>query len=169
MVRDEEIAEALDSLIRESTPFQISSINSVVSQLESKLGHDLSHKLDFIRSQIHLLFRSQHSHSQPPSPQPASRQKQPEDHFTQQQVTNFSAGPPNFTPQRSEDLNFRRDPATASPAEPAGGPVAAPEAPSQERFVRFWCLFRFDLLCGCWENEGIWLKLRILRGLFAVG
>lgn len=132
MVTDEAIAEALDSLIRESTPSQFTSINGVVLQLESKLGLNLSHKLDFIRSQIHLFFQSHQPQSQPPPPQPPSQQQPPKDHFTLQQATNFSTGPPNFAPHRTEDLNFRRDPTPAPPAEPTGGPVAVPEAPPQE-------------------------------------
>ena len=142
MVTDEAIAEALDSLIRESTPSQFTSINGVVLQLESKLGLNLSHKLDFIRSQIHLFFQSHQPQSQPPPPQPPSQQQPPKDPFTLQQATNFSTGPPNFAPHRTEDLNFRRDPTPAPPAEPTGGPVAVPEAPPQERFVSLWCLFQ---------------------------
>ena len=130
MVTDEAIAEALNSLIHESTLSQFTSINGVVVELESKLGFDLSHKLDFIRSQIHLLFQS---------PQPQSQHQPPKDHFTLQQATNFSNASVNFAPQRIENLNFRQDPTPAPQAEPSGGPAPVSEGSPQERFVSLWC------------------------------
>ncbi|XP_051135811.1 uncharacterized protein LOC127254637 [Andrographis paniculata] len=57
-VTEQQLAEALESILLDTTAF--TSLNGVVQQLESKLGVDLSHKLDFIRGQIHhFLLRSQ--------------------------------------------------------------------------------------------------------------
>ncbi|KAL3508423.1 hypothetical protein ACH5RR_027824 [Cinchona calisaya] len=63
-VSDPDIAEALGALLRESNPNNpaFTSLNGIVQHLESKLGLNLSHKIDFIRSQIQLYF-------QPPPPQ----------------------------------------------------------------------------------------------------
>lgn len=87
MVSDQDIAEALQSLLRESRPnFQFSSLGAVVHQLESKLGFDLTHKVDFIRNQIQFLYGSHLPHTSNPHfvlnqnpvvPQPAPSQLPP--------------------------------------------------------------------------------------------
>ncbi|KZV56373.1 hypothetical protein F511_00370 [Dorcoceras hygrometricum] len=63
VVTEHQIAEELTSLLSGANSF--TSLNGVVQQLESKLGVDLSQKIDFIRSQIHhfLLLQSQ-THNQ---------------------------------------------------------------------------------------------------------
>ncbi|XP_057540490.1 uncharacterized protein LOC130818357 [Amaranthus tricolor] len=63
MVSDQEIAEGIESLFRETNPNSFTSLNDVVVRLQSKLGFDLTHKIDFIRAHISLLFTSQ-----PPAP-----------------------------------------------------------------------------------------------------
>lgn len=87
MVSDQEIADALESLLRQTNPnTNLTSLNGVVQHLQSKLGLDLTHKLDFIRAQIHYLLR-------PPPPK---------DHFAPHQSPNFHPLPshqnPNFNP-----------------------------------------------------------------------
>ncbi|XP_074320187.1 uncharacterized protein LOC141656988 [Silene latifolia] len=56
MASDKEIAEGLESLFRDTNPNSFSSLNDVILRLQSNLGFDLSHKIDFIRSHISLLF-----------------------------------------------------------------------------------------------------------------
>ncbi|KAM1008974.1 hypothetical protein FF1_005303 [Malus domestica] len=70
MVSDQEIAEAVETVLRQSGPNDVASVNAVVQQLEAKLGLDLSHKAAFIRDQINFLLRP---FAQPPQP--------PKDHF----------------------------------------------------------------------------------------
>ncbi|KAF7150987.1 hypothetical protein RHSIM_Rhsim02G0099300 [Rhododendron simsii] len=73
MVSDQEIARGVETVLRQSDPNAVTTLNGVVQQLEGKLGLDLSHKAGFIRDQINLLLRSP-----PPTPQPTHPQK---DHF----------------------------------------------------------------------------------------
>ncbi|KAL6311056.1 hypothetical protein AAG906_011741 [Vitis piasezkii] len=105
MVTDEAIAEALDSLIRESTPSQFTSINGVVLQLESKLGLNLSHKLDFIRSQIHLFFQSHQPQSQPP-PRSHPHNSNPERPFYSTASNQFLNWPSQFRPSPHRGPQF---------------------------------------------------------------
>ncbi|KAL6999183.1 hypothetical protein U1Q18_000343 [Sarracenia purpurea var. burkii] len=118
MVSDQDIAQALNSLLRETNPSSIlTSLNGVVQQLESKLGLDLTHKIDFIRNQIHLFLR-------PPPPSPPQpphfqqnhhhqHQNPPKDHFVLHQNANFHAVPSQLPPnyaalhQQSDELGFR--------------------------------------------------------------
>ncbi|EYU27702.1 hypothetical protein ABFS82_13G132300 [Erythranthe guttata] len=58
MVSDQEIAEGVETVLRQSDPNAVTSLNSVVQQLEAKLGLELSHKTEFIRDQITFLLRS---------------------------------------------------------------------------------------------------------------
>ena len=67
MASDQEIAEGLNALFRETNPNSFTSLNDVILRLQSKLGVDLSQKIDFIRAQITLLFSSA-----PPPPPPSS-------------------------------------------------------------------------------------------------
>ncbi|XP_030972340.1 hormone receptor 4 [Quercus lobata] len=87
MVSDQEIAKGVESVLRQSDPNAVNSLNGVVQQVEAKLGLDLSHKAGFIRDQINFLLRS---HPQQPQPQPPQQQQQqppqqqqqpPRDHF----------------------------------------------------------------------------------------
>ncbi|CAK7345058.1 unnamed protein product [Dovyalis caffra] len=58
MVTDQDIAKGVETVLRQSDPSAVTSLNGVVQQLEAKLGLDLSHKAAFIRDQINLLLRS---------------------------------------------------------------------------------------------------------------
>ncbi|KAG7957764.1 hypothetical protein I3843_11G191500 [Carya illinoinensis] len=82
----EELAQAIASVFNGSNPNNsgkaFTNLNAVLQELKSKLGLDLSHKLDFIRSQIHFLFRSQ-----PPPSSP------PKDHFALHPNPNFHPSP----------------------------------------------------------------------------
>ncbi|KAK6132990.1 hypothetical protein DH2020_033281 [Rehmannia glutinosa] len=107
VVTDQQLAEALDSLLRETNAF--TSLNGVVQQLESKLGVNLSHKIDFIRSQIHhfLLLQSQPQNFMP------HHHHQQKDHFVFHQNPNFHPVPsphlpPNFVVHHpTEGYGFR--------------------------------------------------------------
>lgn len=63
MVSDQEIAEGLEALFRETNPNSFNSLNEVIIRLQSKLGFDLSNKIDFIRAHINFLFNTP-----PPAP-----------------------------------------------------------------------------------------------------
>ncbi|XP_057486400.1 uncharacterized protein LOC130772527 [Actinidia eriantha] len=108
VVSDQDIAQALESLLRETNPSTtLTSLNGVVQQLQSKLGFDLTHKVDFIRNQIHLLLLR----STPPQP-PHFHQQQQKDHFALHQNPNFQPVPPQFPlnfalHQHPNDLGFR--------------------------------------------------------------
>ncbi|XVF26175.1 hypothetical protein REPUB_Repub13aG0276400 [Reevesia pubescens] len=110
MVSDQEIARGVETLLRQSDPNAITTLNGVVQQLEAKLGLDLSHKAGFIRDQINLLLRPPQTQTQPP----------PKDHFTLQHHPQYASHqhqhfPPHFALQHhsqfpSHDLNFRQHP-----------------------------------------------------------
>ncbi|KAL3821088.1 hypothetical protein ACJIZ3_006993 [Penstemon smallii] len=106
-VTEQQIAEALESLLREANVF--TSLNGVVQQLESKLGVNLGHKIDFIRSQIHHFLLLQ---SQAQSFIPHQHQLQ-RNHFALHQNPNFNPVPsphlpPNFTVRHpARDYGFR--------------------------------------------------------------
>ncbi|CAI9787797.1 unnamed protein product [Fraxinus pennsylvanica] len=77
----------------------------------SKIGFDLSHKIDFIRNQIHsfILLQSQ-------APNILSHQNQQKDHFALQHNLNFHPVPsaqPNFAVHPPENYGYR--PATHQP------------------------------------------------------
>ncbi|XAR56754.1 hypothetical protein NMG60_11037341 [Bertholletia excelsa] len=118
MVSDQDIAKALESLLRETNySFTLTTLNGVIQQLESKLGLDLSHKVDFIHSQIQLFFRSHRPPPPPPQQQPPQlhhqlHQPSPKDHFVLHQNPNFQAAssqlPPNFAlQQHATEIGFR--------------------------------------------------------------
>ncbi|KAF7803829.1 Upstream activation factor subunit UAF30 [Senna tora] len=91
MVSDQDIAKGVESLLRESDPNSIATLNGVVQQLEARLGLDLSHKAGFIRDQIDLLLRS-HPQALPPHAPP------PKDPFTLHHHPQFqSTHPHHFT------------------------------------------------------------------------
>ncbi|XP_020265920.1 uncharacterized protein LOC109841382 [Asparagus officinalis] len=56
VISDQEISRCLESLLRHSALGSVTSVNGVVSHLESELGLDLSHKTSFIRDQIQLFL-----------------------------------------------------------------------------------------------------------------
>ncbi|XWS18128.1 hypothetical protein CRYUN_Cryun32bG0015400 [Craigia yunnanensis] len=127
MGSDQEIARGVETLLRQSDPNAITTLNGVVQQLEAKLGLDLSHKAGFIRDQINLLLRPSQTHTQPP----------PEGHFTLQHHPQFPSHhhqqfPSHFALQHhsqfpSHDLNFRQHPPQPHPQPPA--PLTAQPPP----------------------------------------
>ncbi|PSR85279.1 Upstream activation factor subunit spp27 like [Actinidia chinensis var. chinensis] len=127
VVSDQDIAQALESLLRETNPsITLTSLNGVVQQLQSKLGFDLTHKVDFIRNQIHLLLLR--STPQPPH----FHHHQQKDHFALHQNPNFQPVPPQFPlnfalHQHPNDLGFR-------PQQPPP-PPPPPPATKTESFV----------------------------------
>ncbi|KAL3644072.1 hypothetical protein CASFOL_012004 [Castilleja foliolosa] len=110
VVTEQQVWEALVSLLREANTF--TSLNGVVQQLESKLGVNLSHKIDFIRTQIHhfILLQSQPQNFMPHHYHHPQQQK---DQFTLHQNPNFHPAPPPHLPpnfaahQFSEGYGFR--------------------------------------------------------------
>ncbi|KAK9084701.1 hypothetical protein Sjap_025112 [Stephania japonica] len=105
MVSDQEIANGVESLLRQANPNAVTTINGVVQQLEAKLGLDLSHKAGFIRDQIDLLLR--HHHARPPPPPPPTTTTHKDNHHFVYQFQNpqFQQLPPRFTLTRP-DLGF---------------------------------------------------------------
>ncbi|XP_030453332.1 la-related protein 6B-like [Syzygium oleosum] len=114
MATDQEISQALQSLIRDSsTPNKpnapaLTSFNDVVHQLQSKLGVDLSHRLDFIRAQIRLLLYPSPppQHVAPPPPPPTTALAPPKDHFVLHPHHHHPQQPPNFHPSPSAFHSF---------------------------------------------------------------
>ncbi|XP_031404758.1 SWI/SNF-related matrix-associated actin-dependent regulator of chromatin subfamily D member 1-like isoform X2 [Punica granatum] len=105
MATDQEISQALQAVLRESAGPK-TTFSDVVQQLQSKLGGlDLSHKLDFIRSQIQLLF-------QPPPPQQHQQQK---DHHH-----------PFALPQQNPSYHHNPSPSAFHSFPPAHVPVPHP-------------------------------------------
>lgn len=165
MVSDQELAEALESLLRQANPnTSFTSLHDVVQQLESKLGLDLSHKVEFIRNQIHVLFRPQQPQQQQQQQIVHHRVPPPQkDHFAPQQSHVFHPTPAqNFALHRTEEFAFRpqQSPAppvdkieaygsTASAAKTADIVASAVEQPaetSKERSVLFCFCFCFVFL-----------------------
>ncbi|XP_077221787.1 SWIB complex BAF60b domain-containing protein [Tasmannia lanceolata] len=122
MVSDQEIANGLESVLRQTGPNAVISFNGVVQQLEAKLGLDLSHKASFIRDQIDLLIRP------------------PKDHFALQHHPQFQSIHPQFTPHihhphphHHHEVGFRSQPVFSPPPPPQQQPnvvVAAPAPPA---------------------------------------
>ncbi|KAL8098702.1 hypothetical protein AgCh_031448 [Apium graveolens] len=122
MVTDQDIAESVETLLREANPnfTTYTSLHDVVQQLESKLGFNLSHKIDFIRTHIQYLLR----------PPPQLLHPQPhKDHFALQQHPIFHPAPPrtsfgvrptsqelSFRPPQSQQLQFDTYAAAAATA-----------------------------------------------------
>ena len=149
MVTDQEISQALQTLIQESSSSISSGLtfNGVVQQLETKLGGvDLSHKADFIRAQIQLIFRShpttvphqQHQHHHQHHHQPPPPTTQLNDRYAPHQN-------PNYHPSSSAFQTFSLQPQQSQPPpQPkhdvpvAEESVSAAERP-KEGFVPF-CL-----------------------------
>ncbi|KAL3851162.1 hypothetical protein ACJIZ3_013044 [Penstemon smallii] len=128
---EQQIAEGLESLLRETNTF--TSLNGVVQQLESKLGVDLRHKIDFIRSQIHHFLLQ----FQPQSFLPVHHQQQlQKDHFALYQTPNFHPAPfpqlpPNFNVRHpAQDYGFRPAPP------PQSQPSQPPPTPTSPRMVK---------------------------------
>ncbi|CAH8357483.1 unnamed protein product [Eruca vesicaria subsp. sativa] len=124
MVSDQDLAKGVETLLRQSDPTSLTSLSSVVHQLEAKLGLDLSDKTNFIRDQIDLLLRSPHpppsssSIAQPPPPPPPPQQLHfgvnvpAKGHFALHPPSQ-QYPPPHFAlqpspPYHSYDLNFQQ-------------------------------------------------------------
>ncbi|KAF8414196.1 hypothetical protein HHK36_002196 [Tetracentron sinense] len=133
MVSDQEIANGLESLLRQSDPNTFTSLNGVVQQLQEKLGFDLSHKAGFIRDQIDILLRS---NIQP---------HLPKDHFALQYHPQFQNSHPQIPPHFAlhhhphEELNFQCPPPQQPPpvtkTDAFVQNVAAAEMPKERVFV----------------------------------
>uniref|UniRef100_A0A0D3BKY0 DM2 domain-containing protein n=1 Tax=Brassica oleracea var. oleracea TaxID=109376 RepID=A0A0D3BKY0_BRAOL len=78
MVSDQDLARGVETLLRQSDPTSLTSLTSVVHQLEAKLGLDLSDKTNFIRDHINLLLRS------PPPASASSSTPHPPPQYLQQ-------------------------------------------------------------------------------------
>ncbi|KAG9455144.1 hypothetical protein H6P81_008048 [Aristolochia fimbriata] len=117
MVSDQDIANGVASVLRQSDPNAVASVTGVVQQLEAKLGLDLSHKAAFISDQIDLLLRSQHhskdhfalqnrQHFQ--SPQPPQQQQQQQPQLFHLVHPPSSSAPTPFTLQPYQHNSFSR-------------------------------------------------------------
>ena len=138
MVSDQDIAKGVESLLRQSDPNSITSINAVVQQLEAKLGLNLAHKAGFIRDQIDLLLRS---HPQPFLSHPPPHK----DHFALQHHPQFPTTnphhqfPPHFTlhPHPPPDeINFRLPHPSPAAAPPPQHPTLMAQVAPQPTVVK---------------------------------
>lgn len=133
MVSDQDIAKGVESLLRESDPNSITTLNGVVQQLEARLGLDLSHRAGFIRDQIDFLLRS-HPRAFPPHAPP------PKDPFALQHQPQFPSThphhfPSHFTPHphpHPDEINFRQPPPPPVAAQPP--PPPQPQVAKAETF-----------------------------------
>ncbi|XP_057765023.1 uncharacterized protein LOC130985875 isoform X2 [Salvia miltiorrhiza] len=102
MVSDQEIAQAVEAVLRQSDPNAVTSLNGVVQRLEAKLGLSLAHKAEFIRDQITFLLRSHPvpKDQLPPQPHPHYLIPQPfhQPHFALQQQTDPAFTQPPLPP-----------------------------------------------------------------------
>ncbi|KAF5742122.1 putative brg-1 associated factor [Tripterygium wilfordii] len=131
MVSDQEIAKGVETVLRQSDPNVVTSVDGVVQQLEAKLGLDLSDKTGLIRDQINLLLRAHPTTPQqrPPPPPPQPQQLPQKGHFALQHPQQFlqlpqhsQQFPSHFVlhPQTQhlgfpQDLNFRQHPVPSPP------------------------------------------------------
>ncbi|CAG7887300.1 unnamed protein product [Brassica rapa] len=120
MVSDQDLAKVVETLLRQSDPTSLTCLNSVVHQLEAKLGLDLTEKTSFIRDQISHLLRAAHppassasaSTLQPPPSQHFGGNDPAKGHFTHNHPSQFSASHSQHfalqPPYYSYDLNFQQ-------------------------------------------------------------
>ncbi|KAH6826925.1 SWIB complex BAF60b domain-containing protein [Perilla frutescens var. hirtella] len=129
MVSDQEIAKSVELVLRQSDPNAVTSLNSVVQQLEAKLGLSLAHKAEFIRDQITFLLRSHPvpKDQLPPQPLPPPQYLIPQPfhqpHFALQHQTNPSYQSPP-TPQVQHPQPPRVKEENAASETPKGRPPA---------------------------------------------
>ncbi|CAF2070619.1 uncharacterized protein LOC106437623 [Brassica napus] len=120
MVSDQDLAKGVETLLRQSDPTSLTSLTSVVHQLEAKLGLDLTEKTSFIRDQISHLLRAAHppassasaSTLQPPPSQHFGGNAPAKGNFTHNHPSQFSASHSQHfalqPPYYSYDLNFQQ-------------------------------------------------------------
>lgn len=162
MVTEEEISEAVKSLLRESNPRSgrsFTTLNQVVQELQAKLGgHDLSHKLDFIAAQINnILFASQQPPQlphrqllhpqQPPPPQQQQPPPHPKDHFALHQNPNLHTVPVTSAFQTFPSNSSSAADAAVTEAPPPP-PVSGNEVPKERLgfkkvLIFYFCFFLF--------------------------
>ncbi|KAL0398849.1 UNVERIFIED_CONTAM: hypothetical protein Sradi_2228200 [Sesamum radiatum] len=124
MVSDQEIAKGVETVLRQSDPNAVTSLNCVVQQLEAKLGLDLSHKADFIRDQITLLLRST------PSQRPVAPSAHP------QYPNNLLPQPfrqPHFTIQQQQPPRLHQQTNPTYAVQTATTPASSGERPECSR------------------------------------
>lgn len=149
MVSDQEIAKAVETVLRQSDPNTVTSVNGVVRQLEQKLGLNLSHKSGFIRDQINhlLLLRS----SQPiPLPQ--------HDRFVLQHFPQFPISPhfphqpqfhPHFAPVQLHQQQQSLPPAPPQTHRPRGRPPGVAAARIASKAPKERCIiYLFETLAA---------------------
>ena len=118
MVSDQEIAKRVETVLRQSDPNAVTTLNGVVQQVEAELGLDLSHKASFIRDQINLLLRS---HPLPPPPPPPPKPQK--DHFALQHHTQYPQFPPHFALQPQHHHHLYGNPQPQPQPQPQQPPV----------------------------------------------
>lgn len=138
---EQEIARGVESVLSAASP-NLSSLQDVVEQVESKLGFQVSHKIDFIRTHIHYLLR--------PPPQPQPQHLYHKDHFALEQLPiprplaqQHTTLPPDHLPF-SQQLQF--EPYAASPPPPTTSPssgLASPPPPPQPQSSKKRSFFNY--------------------------
>ncbi|WCJ28130.1 SWIB complex BAF60b domain-containing protein [Euphorbia peplus] len=131
MVSDEELSNVIESVVLELIPHShhLISLESLLHELQSKLGFDLSHKTDFILHHINLIRRRHSQPHLPIRPHPSSllhHQLTPNDPFTLQHHPQF---PPHFALHHHvfpQDLNFRQPQPLPSPQKKQQQPQPPP-------------------------------------------
>ncbi|KAF3599658.1 hypothetical protein F2Q69_00033711 [Brassica cretica] len=120
MVSDQDLTKGVETLLRQSDPTSLTSLTSVVHQLEAKLGVDLTEKTCFIRDQISHLLRAAHppassasaSTLQPPPSHHFGGNAPAKGHCTHNHPSQFSASHSQHfalqPPYYSYDLNFQQ-------------------------------------------------------------
>ncbi|OWM83339.1 protein TRI1 [Punica granatum] len=125
MVSDQEIARGVETLLRQSDPTSVTTLNGVVRQLEAKMGLDLSHKAPLIRD---LLLRSDHFALQH---FPQTQMQQQPQHFSPHFVLNTQQQQQQHH-HHHHDLNFRQPHPHLQPQPPPPPkPATAPELPKE--------------------------------------
>lgn len=129
MVTEEEISEGLKSLLRETNPRSggFTTLNQLIQELQAKLGHDLTHKLDFITAEIKLIFASQPPPQPPPQQLPQRQLPHPQqtshrDHFALHQNPNSHSAPAfHILPSNSDAPVAQAHPSPPPPPPPVSG------------------------------------------------
>ncbi|PIN00072.1 hypothetical protein CDL12_27425 [Handroanthus impetiginosus] len=124
VVTEQQIAEALEALLRDTSA--LTSLNEVVQQLESKFSVNLSHRIDFIHSQIQRFFRlqAQHQNFMPHQTGHHHHDHHQQDHFILHQTPSSQPAPsphpsPNFTANHpTEGYGFRPPPTQPQLSQP---------------------------------------------------